>query len=43
MVGNGDELGQVREEELYRAYGRLGVPPENVTVLDDPYVPLSVP
>jgi LmbE family N-acetylglucosaminyl deacetylase len=43
MIGNGDGLGQVREEELYKAYERLGVPPENVTVLNDPYVPLSVP
>jgi LmbE family N-acetylglucosaminyl deacetylase len=43
MVGNGDGLGRVREQELYRAYERLGVPAENVTVLDDPYVPLSVP
>jgi len=41
MIGNGDGLGRVREEELYRAYERLGVPAENVTVLDDPYVPLS--
>jgi LmbE family N-acetylglucosaminyl deacetylase len=40
MIGNGDGLGHVREEELYRAYERLGVSPENVTVLDDPYVPL---
>jgi LmbE family N-acetylglucosaminyl deacetylase len=38
MIGNGDGLGHVREEELYRAYERLGVSPENVTVLDDPYV-----
>jgi len=37
MVGNGDGLGQVREEELYRAYERLGVSPENVTVLNDRY------
>jgi len=28
----------VREEELYRAYERLGVSPDNVMVLDDPYV-----
>jgi len=27
----------VREEELYRAYERLGVSPEKVTVLNDPY------
>jgi LmbE family N-acetylglucosaminyl deacetylase len=40
MVGDGDGLGQVREEELYRAYERLGVPPENVIILDDPYVTL---
>jgi LmbE family N-acetylglucosaminyl deacetylase len=39
MIGNGDGLGRVREEELYRAYERLGVPAENVTILDDPYVP----
>jgi N-acetylglucosaminylphosphatidylinositol deacetylase len=44
MVQRGsDGLGRVREEELYKAYERLGVPPENVTVLNDPYVPLSVP
>ena len=38
MIGDGDGLGRVREEELYRAYERLGVPAENVTVLDDPSV-----
>jgi LmbE family N-acetylglucosaminyl deacetylase len=38
MVGNGDGLGEVRTEELFKAYERLGVPAENVTVLDDPYV-----
>jgi LmbE family N-acetylglucosaminyl deacetylase len=42
MIGNGDGLGHVREEELYRAYERLGVSPGNVTVLDDPYVPLTM-
>jgi LmbE family N-acetylglucosaminyl deacetylase len=38
MIGNGDGLGEVREKELYRAYERLGVPAEKVTILDDPYV-----
>ena len=40
MLGNGDGLGEVREKELYRAFNRLGVPAEHVTVLNDPYVPL---
>ena len=31
----------MREEELYRAYERLGVSPEKVTVLDDLYGFLS--
>jgi hypothetical protein len=38
MVGNGDGLGHVREEELFRSYEYLGVPFERVTVLDDLYV-----
>lgn len=38
MIGDGDGLGEIRTKELYKAYERLGVPSENVTVLDDPCV-----
>lgn len=38
IVGDGDGLGTVREEELFKSYEYLGIPPNRVTVLDDPYV-----
>lgn len=38
FAGNSEDLGQSRKEEFTKSYAALGVPAENLEIIDHPYV-----
>lgn len=38
FAGNSEDLGQSRKEEFIKSYAALGVPAENLEIIDHPYV-----